>query len=604
MRVVVLSIIIPLRANCERPYLLERLISLSGFLTIQDNVEYILVDSGSEKPIRENIKKICDNSNFKYLYQETENRIFSIGRARDYGVQYAKGKLVTFLDVDLVPAPNFEQRIIDLANKIGIIENPKQFFTLPCLYLKEEGNKDFLDASVSRRHNVFYQKYSQGNNQYIEGFAPCSSVMVVNRHHYLSIGGHREEFSGHGYEDFELIHRLLSMQKLFPRPSNYYYDSKSWDNPTYRGFRSLFALLGSQALENELFTVHLWHPRIASSGYESNVLKNHENAILFFKKFDADGVNPLPLSDLSQNKKRNVLFLVEPFSNSMECMREVMPYLGESIFTSKQSYSKKCGKFDTSKFSHFIDSHDIKLIFFSIFHAEEFKYDIYEWVKENKLPFYCFGRGLLPNSLFFDRNGCCLDSSTYSPILWNNVLSKEEKTLVDDYIFSLKKNEKVDGEIRDVKSAVMLLLKEKKVSKELIYRFLYYLIFKVYSFGFFTSSLKKKEKRKNIKFENIVYYKINISKCVNVTFDNDNFSRFKMNDSLFKKRLDSVRGKDSINHLLTKKNKTGVLMFKFLVYPFLSVHKMNKLKNSPYDFFNGSRSIFVRKYGKLIGLIT
>ncbi|WP_230478948.1 hypothetical protein, partial [Kingella kingae] len=39
--------------------------------------------------------------------------------------------------------------------------------------------------------------------------------------HYLSVGGHDLAFRGHGYEDFELFHRLLCEDYIVPKSQDY-----------------------------------------------------------------------------------------------------------------------------------------------------------------------------------------------------------------------------------------------------------------------------------------------------------------------------------------------------------------------------------------------
>ncbi|KAG1707715.1 Capsule polysaccharide export protein KpsC [Nymphon striatum] len=433
-----LSIIIPFRASHDRPYLIERLKSIGGFFNQEEAVEYMLVDSGSDQNIRGEIEHICKESGFRYLFHDSENEVFSIGSARDFGVQYAHGKLVTFLDVDLVPTPDFERRLLELAERIGVMDSPRQFFTLPCLYLTEEGNALFFEEQKEYRHKIFYQGFLHGDNERVQNLAPCSSVMVVNRHHYLSVGGHRAEFKGHGYEDFELIHRLLTIQDIFPRPHSYYHDTKSWNNTTFKGFRSQFSLLGGEALAEGLFTVHLWHPRPPSSGYEANLPKNHANASHFFKKFDQDGLSPYPLRDLTRDIEGKMLFLGSAFSNSAECIREAVPYLGENIYALETDFASQDEEnIDIEKFVRFVEYQKINRIIFPNPYGNSIRLGIYKWAKETDFPYYCFDRGALPNSWFFDNKGFNVDSASYSPDLWDKKLSETEIKETEDYVQDL-----------------------------------------------------------------------------------------------------------------------------------------------------------------------
>ncbi len=99
---------------------------------------------------------------------------------------------------------------------IYIGNQKKEFFTVPCFYLTQEGSRKFISMDIKNRDKIFFNLYLLGKGKdLIQNFAPSSSVMIIRRSHYLSIGGHRPEFKGHGYEDFELIHRLLVYLELF-----------------------------------------------------------------------------------------------------------------------------------------------------------------------------------------------------------------------------------------------------------------------------------------------------------------------------------------------------------------------------------------------------
>ncbi|MBD3795782.1 MAG: glycosyltransferase [Epsilonproteobacteria bacterium] len=368
----------------------------------------------------------------KYLYQDTLNSIFAIGDARDYGVEYSNGEFVTFLDIDLVCVNNFINKLLEQC-KIEIKNQKKSFFTIPCFYLTQEGSEVFLKMDSDKRDDFFYNLYIDGDKTYIQNLAPNSSVMVVRREHYLSVGGHSPAFKGHGYEDFELIHRLLKLSNHIPRSRDYYFDSKTWDSNLYRGFRSTFSMLGQKSLLNKLFVFHIWHPRPPSNGYENARFENHVNALEKFKKFDKDGLHPTPLID-KRKKVENVLFFGVPFSSASECIRDAMPHLGNIIYTSEYYYKNDDETLNEEQFKKFLEYNKISKIIFPNPYGNKIRLAIYNYVRKHNIKYYCFDRGALPDSWFFDPNGFNFDSGSYFEEKWLRKLSQDQEEITRNYI--------------------------------------------------------------------------------------------------------------------------------------------------------------------------
>jgi hypothetical protein len=119
--------------------------------------------------------------------------------------------------------------------------------------------------------------------------------MVVNRGHYLAMGGHDQSFWGHGGEDYEFLHRLSSCAPKGPRPPFYYTDFRDNGRVRYRGFRAAFALYGLDVFGDGLCLMHLHHPSRPIREY----MQRGRNFRLLREKmqaFDETGLHPPPLS--------------------------------------------------------------------------------------------------------------------------------------------------------------------------------------------------------------------------------------------------------------------------------------------------------------------
>ena len=434
-----LSVIIPFRCeNEDSLYLLERLEELCKGLVKHSAIEFIVVDSGSLIKYSKQCEKICQDSHCKYLFQDTRGKSFSLGGSRDYGVQHASGNAISFLDVDLRVSPTFWDRLLVLMKSWGISEYKKSFLAVPCLYLTKQGTDEFLltKESESKYQNI-YLEYLQGQRESVESFAACSSVMVVDRLHYLSIGGHNPEFDGHGYEDFELYHRLMGEENIIPRADAYLKDTKNWTSATYNGFRSQLSIIARPALMMNLMVFHLWHPRPKkSSFYNPQKLQDNRNLIFkAFEDFDKNKNHPAPLISADAQDK-NIVFFGKLNTSAFDCIRNMLPILGNIMCLSEYDLVDLTTHEIKESLLDIIALNNIKMFLFPNPYGNPARQAIYNWCRLNSFPYLCFERGALPDSWFLDENGFNADSLSYKNIDYSKNLSQEVCDDVSHYIYS------------------------------------------------------------------------------------------------------------------------------------------------------------------------
>lgn len=433
-----LSVIIPFRCEtASTEHLLLRLRDLCTELSesAPENIEFMVIDSGSAEQYQKKCQDICQEYNIRYLYHDTLGKAFSIGACRDFGVQHAQGQAVSFLDVDLRVAPDFWARLLILMKGWGIGKYKKSFLAIPCLYLTQDGTSEFLTANPESKFTDFYLRYLQGDSQAIENMAFCSSVMIVDKNHYLSVGGHDLAFRGHGYEDFELYHRLLCEEDIIPKSQDYYLDQKTWNTSTYKGFRSHLAIIARPAMMMNLFVVHLWHSRPKDASFYSPKSLTENRTIWEdkFKQFVETGIHPEPLCMADKNK--NVfLFFGKPQTHAAACIRNIIPHLGKVIYISEYDFVDNYGKVKESDFNQFLQTYEITKILFPNPYGNPARLAIYKWCNKNQISYYCYERGALPDSWFFDPNGFNSDSISYAESFWNKSLSVDELQKTKNYI--------------------------------------------------------------------------------------------------------------------------------------------------------------------------
>lgn len=435
-----LSVIIPFRCeNSASHYIVERLEELSSKLEQDSDVEFLVVDSGSSEDYSLECQNICNKNKIIYLYEDTRGQTFSISSARDFGVRHARGDVVTFLDVDWRFKKGFFKGVLELIDLWGISKYKKSFLSIPALYLSENGAKQYKEANGDERIlQQFYIEFLRGENSNIETLAPFSSIILVDRIHYLSIGGHSKEFRGHGYEDFELTNRLIQEENILPEANNYTRDTKSWTRFTYNGFRSEFSILGRPALMLNLLVFHLWHPRPKSSSFYNpkKMAENRNRIIDCFNDFKKNRKHPAPLiSTRAQFKK--VGYFSSFNSNTFNMLRDIFPILGDPICLDEQNIvNDDSNSVDNDLMNLIIKSNNIELFLFPNPYGNSKRLSIYNWCIENKFPFLCVDRGALPNSWFFDPYGCNGDSASYCNYKKSTRLNLSDLQSTEKYIYN------------------------------------------------------------------------------------------------------------------------------------------------------------------------
>ena len=90
-----ITIIRPIRVDADTEYLLSRVDNHINDKYISDTVGFIVVDDGSSREYRHNIKRICLESNIGYIHIDSELDKFSPSRARNIGSIYARYRFIS-----------------------------------------------------------------------------------------------------------------------------------------------------------------------------------------------------------------------------------------------------------------------------------------------------------------------------------------------------------------------------------------------------------------------------------------------------------------------------------------------------------------------------
>ena len=264
-------------------------------------VNFLVIDDGSAAEDAECLKSVCAEIGFDYIRVESGKDVLCLAKARNKGASVSQSKFIMFEDVDLFPYPGFYHDILNEIQIQGLDRHSNRFLTVPCLYLGEEATKSALSGSLSK--NEILHDHVTGGHM-VQTSLPASSVLLINRMFYLSIGGSNEMFTGWGLEDLELAYRLVRGASKFMSPKDHAWliEGGYATNTAYRGWRAQFRLHGELLARKSIYIFHAYHPR-------DNSWRNpdlHQNNKALFKKstkrFDAAGHTLSPLPDAGRGR--------------------------------------------------------------------------------------------------------------------------------------------------------------------------------------------------------------------------------------------------------------------------------------------------------------
>ena len=249
-----------------------------GMTLPRDVFDLLIVDDGSSCIGSMQLKDLAAKISARLVSTNASDVEFSIGRARDLGVNAARTPFVLFHDIDFLMDPASYLRLVDEIRLQDMWHNPFRFLALPGAYLSEEFTHQYLglfDANrTSEAERLAWAALVRDDRSSVINFTMAISAILVRRSLLLAIGGHDQSFAGHGAEDFELMHRLAQYDPRPPLPSGYCYNLRSNQTRFFVGFRAYFALFGRALFDREICIKHLWHPPRGDVNYFNNENQN------------------------------------------------------------------------------------------------------------------------------------------------------------------------------------------------------------------------------------------------------------------------------------------------------------------------------------------
>jgi predicted glycosyltransferase involved in capsule biosynthesis len=415
----VASLVIPLRLT---PAIFEGRKRLAAILDAvpRDLFEIVVVDYGTPRPQRLGLLNLLRGRGVRLVRARAAAEIFSIADARNIGALAATAPVVIFHDVDFLATPATYRAIAATIAARDLAHNARDFFMVPVAFLNRAGTRRYL-AFHGRRGEVIDRWVATAGletDAAVDFVSHASSCLVVNRHHYLAVGGHDVSFKGHGAEDYELYHRLAVFDPHAIRPPDYYDNVR--DIHCGRGFRAAFASHAMAMLEAGLYLVHLNHPKRAMPDYYHNGSRNFEILRGKMEAFDRHGRHPAPLEDAKRGA--TLLLCCDPEA-ARETLRHAIPLMGRLEFATPDRVA------DAAALIRLVRQTQARQCILFAPEGVKFWRRAVSGARRAGISCLAVYPGLARGSWVFDPVGFGLRSGLLSPKRWRRKLSQPERDL-------------------------------------------------------------------------------------------------------------------------------------------------------------------------------
>ncbi len=387
-----------------------------------ETISFMVIDEGSPQPDASRMIETCGELGFDYIRIDTEKMNFCAATARNIGACHARSKLIMHEDADLFPYPGYYQDLLDEIEIQGLHRHSNRFITVPAIYLTEDATAAALTGKLSK-NAILHDHLTKGPMTITT--LPASSAIIVNRMHYLAIGGYNEKFNGWGLEDLEYAYRLVRSTNTFLSPADHQWliEGGYITHTAYRGWRAQFRMHGDLLMRKGIVTLHAHHAKDTSW---RNVDQHSGNKALFkssVQDFDA-GTYSLP-SLAAEERGKSLIFGKGTFAYNPS----MLPLWGDLEVKGYQEFLE-------TDIVQYIRENGITRVIFTNPYASELRLGAYRKVREAGIPYVVVERGALTDSMFIDDTGFCCESTRYRREHWPAVLDEGRAQRVREYIAS------------------------------------------------------------------------------------------------------------------------------------------------------------------------
>jgi len=196
---------------------------LNSLLAQQDKkIEIIIADDGSTQETQALIKKLCQQNNILIKHVHHQDQGFRAGTIRNKAVAASQGNYLIFIDGDCVVFPHFIKRHRQLAeqnyfvpgNRVLLsqaftqftLQNNTQLYNQPVFIFI----KLWLQRKINRLLPLIYLPFSFFRYSHpFQWQKAMTCNLAMSKKDFLAVNGFDEAFEGWGYEDSDLVIRLI-----------------------------------------------------------------------------------------------------------------------------------------------------------------------------------------------------------------------------------------------------------------------------------------------------------------------------------------------------------------------------------------------------------
>lgn len=415
------DIIIVVRARPDVD-IAERLRMRKQYL-LPEGFSFIVVDDGSDPAEARSIEAACVEIGAQYLYLDTAPMLFNLSRGRNRGILLSTADYVLFEDVDLFYEPSFYE---SLRREIALllVSGKWNFLVFPVIYLSRIAT-EFLRDNPATHPSDFVEEVANPSSPMIDSYAPVSSVIACSRGLARRIGGFDESFEGWGFEDSDFVVRLLNLSPL-EKPRDFWrLDTRNYsDQVQWRGWRAFFRLHGDLMAMKGLYGFHAWH-QPAEHKSDATRARNRKIFLENVERYSKPGYVSQPLLDKS--RKTQLYINRNPHAWGVQ----QFSVFDNSIFIDEVSL-------DVDSVKRVVEEHNVETLVLPNPYATPRRLALYRRFKELGVECVVVERGALPGSIYFDPEGFCAESSSYSPVCWDKPLDDAARSKTLSYLHDLR----------------------------------------------------------------------------------------------------------------------------------------------------------------------
>lgn len=222
-----ISVVIPVYNNGF--YLLNTLRHLEQQGLAKDLYEIIIVDDGSSDRLSEDLVSYVQDFQMPttVLYyprlkkRQMGDSQFRAGLARNYGVKFARGEYLVFLDSDILTPPDFLSKTLVLHEKNQVVQWRRDYLgkNVPCAnisYGEVDAQKHCYIPERGYWHNFYAEAKDKGWSQIPDGWKyACTYAFSLPKNLFKQAGWFRKTFCFYGLEDTDLGWRLFNSGARF-----------------------------------------------------------------------------------------------------------------------------------------------------------------------------------------------------------------------------------------------------------------------------------------------------------------------------------------------------------------------------------------------------